>query len=224
MTFAPAQAFLKAALASAAVTAAAAFPAAGGALASDDRVFTRLNIPTLLEIMRDMGLDARPRRSGGVVEWRMDGDTAYVIFFNRGEDLQFYTAVSGSSATLEDVNEWNRKLSFSKSYIDRDSDPTLELDFDLKGGVSGEAVRAFLLRCLRTRLVWYYSVVLKESLPQDDGPVAPAPGLVTKAPPPASYAPGTGPGSEGPSASSRMPVRDGAPGVSGNSLTGRGLR
>ena len=42
------------------------------------------------------------------------------------------------------LNGWNREKLFSRAYLDEDGDPVLEADLDLEGGVTNEAIRAFL--------------------------------------------------------------------------------
>jgi hypothetical protein len=60
---------------------------------------------------------------------------------------------------LKDVNEWNRTKRYSRSYLDEEGDPFLELDLDLAGGVLKERIVDFLSTCRQSFLIWYDEVL-----------------------------------------------------------------
>lgn len=67
-----------------------------------------------------------------------------VLVFVRGNDyssIRYRFAISGSDATLRDVNAWNRSKLFTKASLDDDGDPVLEMEIDLEGGVRIERIR-----------------------------------------------------------------------------------
>ncbi|MDW8372149.1 MAG: YbjN domain-containing protein [Planctomycetota bacterium] len=67
-----------------------------------------------------------------------------VLVMVRGNDYRKVTyrfAVSGTSANLKTVNEWNKKMAFTKAYLDNEGDPVLEMDVDLDGGVTVSRIR-----------------------------------------------------------------------------------
>jgi hypothetical protein len=71
--------------------------------------------------------------------------------------LQFYAAASkvgSEDQMLRAVNLWNLEKRFSRSYVDRDGDPVLELDLDLHGGVTYERVEDFLTTVTKSLLAW----------------------------------------------------------------------
>jgi hypothetical protein len=45
-------------------------------------------------------------------------------------------------------------MRFSRSYLDDEDDPVLELDFYLKGGVTEESLRTFLMICRVSYMNW----------------------------------------------------------------------
>lgn len=54
-----------------------------------------------------------------------------------GEDcttLGLYSGWTGSSADVNQINEWNRENRFGRAYIDKDGDPVVEMDIDLDDG------------------------------------------------------------------------------------------
>jgi|GEM_PF-871670 hypothetical protein len=53
------------------------------------------------------------------------------------DDIQFYTYwTGGRDATLDKINEWNRKTRFGKAYLDTDGDTALEMTVNIDYGVS----------------------------------------------------------------------------------------
>lgn len=76
------------------------------------------------------------------IKGRMEG-TSYVVFFYGCNDsgkqcgeIQFYAGWTGQNVTRDRLNEWNRDTRYAKAYIDRDGDPVIEYDANLKFGVS----------------------------------------------------------------------------------------
>lgn len=61
-----------------------------------------------------------------------------------GELLQMRFSVTGSDATLETVNEWNRTKRYSRAYLDSDGDPVLEAEQDLEGSVTLDRLKDFI--------------------------------------------------------------------------------
>lgn len=71
--------------------------------------------------------------------------------------LQFFAAASKvgtEDQMLRAVNQWNLEKRFSRSYVDRDGDPVLELDLDMHGGVTYERVEDFLTTVTKSLLAW----------------------------------------------------------------------
>ncbi|MEF2071258.1 YbjN domain-containing protein [Consotaella aegiceratis] len=74
------------------------------------------------------------------VRGRIDG-TLYAIFPEDCDDgacksVRFYAAWSDVSVDPETINAWNRERRFSKAYIDEAGDPVLEMDVNLRYGVT----------------------------------------------------------------------------------------
>jgi hypothetical protein len=49
---------------------------------------------------------------------------------------------TGTSATINSINEWNKSKRFSRGYIDKDGDPLIEFDIDLDDGGMSSALFA----------------------------------------------------------------------------------
>lgn len=73
--------------------------------------------------------------------------------------LQFYSVLPGVESSLETVNEWNRTKRYSRSYLDSDQDPVLELDLDLAGGVTEDRIIDFLSTCRLSFSAWLKEVM-----------------------------------------------------------------
>lgn len=73
----------------------------------------------------------------------VSGTTFQIYFYNckAGKDCATITFHSGydlkSNIGLDRMNEWNRGKRFGRAYLDKESDPILEMDVDLDdGGIS----------------------------------------------------------------------------------------
>ena len=69
------------------------------------------------------------------------GDTRFQVLFYNCTDhtacatVQFHVAYDLSTpVTLEQLNEWNRGQRFGRAFLDKENDPTLEMDVDLDDG------------------------------------------------------------------------------------------
>jgi hypothetical protein len=127
-------------------------------VADGDRVVTAMTAEELRELMSDEGYSVTIEPNG-VVTWEVQGLQTQVVTADDHGSLLFHAAFNGGNATLRKVNAWNRKERFSRSYLDEDGDPHLELDLDLSGGVTTDRIREFL-RTSRTSFdAWCVKVV-----------------------------------------------------------------
>jgi len=122
-----------------------------------ETVFLTVTQEQMAAIMRDEGY-AVDTDSGKIV-WKIDGMKALMLLGNDGESVQFYAAFADGNATLKKVNEWNKTKRYSRSYLDNDDDPCLELDLDLAGGVTLERIKDYLKTCRLSYQSWVTEVV-----------------------------------------------------------------
>lgn len=140
------------------VTAGTALAADPFATETEARIVTSLTATALKELMHDEGY-AVSLDKNGVVTWKVEGLRTQLVTADDLRSIQFHAAFDGGNVALEKVNEWNRTKRFSRSYLDDEGDPHLELDLDLSGGVSTERIRDFL-RTSRTSFdAWCRDVV-----------------------------------------------------------------
>lgn len=100
------------------------------------------------------------RDKNGTLIWKINGfKTRLIIPDGEASNIQFHTAFNDGSATPEKVNAWNRTKRYSRTYLDDDGDPHLELDLDLEGGVTRERIVNFLLTCRVSMEAWCEEVV-----------------------------------------------------------------
>lgn len=98
--------------------------------------------------------------SENVVIWRIDGMRAMLLVADDEESVQFYAAFGDGNGTLRKANDWNKSKRYSRTYLDGDGDPCLELDPDLEGGVTAERIESFLTTCRVSFTAWCAEVVL----------------------------------------------------------------
>jgi hypothetical protein len=129
------------------------------ALAADSsRIYTSLTGAQLLQIMQDEGYSASLDKDGDI-RWKLQGCNCLILFFDDNASIQFYYAVTGTDVTLERINAWNAGKRYSRTYLDEENDPCLELDLDLTGGISGARIVDFLRTCKQSLDKWEKEVI-----------------------------------------------------------------
>jgi hypothetical protein len=118
----------------------------------------RVSTATLKRMMETEGNSVSINDRGNIV-WKVEGLTAIMLIYEGEQSIQFYCSVSGSDATLKKVNRWNETKRFSRSYIDAEGDPCLELDLDLAGGVTTERIQSFFRTCRLSLSAWRTEVI-----------------------------------------------------------------
>lgn len=123
--------------------AALALLAGGTAAADDGRIITAANPEDIVEIARGFGSAELSKDSQGdpKIIGRIDGTRYFILFYgcDQGrdcDDIQFRTAWSAKSITLEAINKWNYNKRFAKAYLDKDNDPVLEMPVNIDFGVT----------------------------------------------------------------------------------------
>ncbi|MDR1080760.1 MAG: YbjN domain-containing protein [Deltaproteobacteria bacterium] len=156
------------------------------------RAVTGIDPPRLLKIMKSMDLEAEEIKLGesSAVRWTLRGSRTTVLFLTEGESLQFYVAMVGTGATSSFVNAWNKDWRYSRSYLDGDGDPVLELDLDLAGGVCEARIRDWLNTCVAAFGKW------AELMPEAGSGTAPETAKPPQAPPSFPF-PAVGPSDSG---------------------------
>lgn len=116
------------------------------AQAQAENIISKLSRVSLKEILSAEGYSAEyDDTRGDWVQWKIEGFKCFVIVSPGGTALQFFAVFKATDNTsLGKVNGWNRSKRFSRTYLDTDGDPCLELDLDLKGGVTRERITDFL--------------------------------------------------------------------------------
>lgn len=105
--------------------------------AQDNRVVQTLNSAQMTALLQDQGFSNVEIDRDDDIIVRMQGYRVLVIVRGGNYSRILYRfALAGTSATLRDVNEWNRTKLFTRAYLDNDGDPVLEMDVDLDGGVT----------------------------------------------------------------------------------------
>lgn len=112
--------------------------------AQASEIIKTLNGSQVQAILGDLGFTGSEIDADDDVIVNMHGYRLLVIVgSDKGRSLMTRFAVSGTDATLQSMNEWNRTKRYSRAYLDDDGDPVLESDLDLDGGVTRARVEDF---------------------------------------------------------------------------------
>jgi hypothetical protein len=122
-------------------------------------VYFEINQAELMRIMEKDGYAVSKAPVGENIHWRIDGRVTLLLISENKLSVQFYVGITDSNGNLERVNNWNTNRRYSRSYMDRDGDPVLELDLDITGGVTEARIRDFLLTCRLSLTQWMDEVV-----------------------------------------------------------------
>ncbi len=129
-----------------------------GAQGAKKAVFERLEVKQLESMMDEEGYAVSIDADGDIL-WKIEGASCYILVAADKESLLFKVAFSDTDTTLEAVNRWNQTVRYSRSYLDEDDDPVLELDLDLVGGVTRERIYDFLKTCRASFDAWHDEVL-----------------------------------------------------------------
>ena len=126
-------------------------------------VFDSLTEEQIIEIMKAEGyaveLEPGDADSDPDVLWKLDGSKCLIFTYDKGHAIQFYVGFTDTDATLRKVNEWNQTKRFSRSFLDDEDDPCLELDLDLAGGITKDRLLDFFKTCKVSFSQWHKQVV-----------------------------------------------------------------
>ncbi len=123
-----------------------------------DKIISSVSRNQIMEIMKSEGYAVTINDAGNIL-WKIDGINAFMFVSNNEESLQFFSGIRDGNSTMEKVNDWNKTMRFSRSYLDDDRDPILELDLDLAGGVTKDRIVDFLKTCRSSFNAWISQVV-----------------------------------------------------------------
>lgn len=138
------------------VATAMAIPAANAA--QDQAVISSITVAQLKSILKEEGYAVSIDEDGDIL-WKIEGYRNYLVISDEGQYVQFQSSFEDSDATMETVNEWNKTKRYSRSYLDDDNDPILELDLDLEGGITRGRINSFLKTCTASFKAWLSEVI-----------------------------------------------------------------
>jgi len=117
-----------------------------------------MTVAQLAEFMAGEGYAVEVKEAG-YLQWKLEGFRCQIFVGNDNKSIQFHSSFADGTATLKRVNEWNRTMRYSRSYLDDDGDPHLELDLDMCGGVTTDRIRDYLKTCRVSFEAWQLKVV-----------------------------------------------------------------
>lgn len=131
---------------------------AAAAQAGDKDVIESVTRNDVQELLEDEGFSVEVDEDGDLL-WKLEGYNTWMFIAKDGESLQFYAPFGDGNATLKKVNTWNQTRRYSRSYLDDEGDPRLELDLDMAGGVTVARIKDFFLTCRVSFTAWTSEVV-----------------------------------------------------------------
>ena len=135
----------------------------GNAQAASYAIYKTLTGKQLAQLMQKFGVDPDLTIYEGqdsvedypIIPWIIDDQTTLVNVADNGTRIEFYVYLETKHQNiLERVNEWNKNRFYSRSHVDDDGDPVLELELDLAGGVTEARIEDFFKTCLRSYRDW----------------------------------------------------------------------
>ena len=122
------------------------------------QIIATTDIPQLIAIAKSEGYVVSIDEDGDLL-WKIEGFLAYILVSDDGEYVQFQSSFEEAGTSLEKVNAWNQSKRYSRSYIDSEGDPVLELDLDLEGGVTHDRIVSYLQTCNASFRGWLSEVI-----------------------------------------------------------------
>ncbi|MDO9694994.1 MAG: YbjN domain-containing protein [Candidatus Latescibacteria bacterium] len=140
------------------VTLLAVLAIAATAQAGDKDVIESVTRNDVQKLLESEGFSVEVDEDGDLL-WKLEGYNTWMFVAKDGESLQFYAPFGDGNATLKKVNTWNQTRRYSRSYLDDEGDPRLELDLDMAGGVTVARIKDFFLTCRVSFTAWTAEVV-----------------------------------------------------------------
>ncbi len=145
-------------------------PAAEGITkTTDSTIVTSMTLEVFQRIVQGMGFECtRGKDANGKDEtfftFRAEGYKV-AAFVPDPSFLELYNAFTDVAPTPTVVNEWNETNRFSRAYVDKAGDATIEDDLILSGGVTRENVEMFVTTFRDTVARWARFVI--DNKPKD---------------------------------------------------------
>ena len=121
-------------------------------------VLTQISPPALQKIFKDEGYSFELDGDGDII-WKIEGVRALVIRSENGNQIAFRMSFKNENTTLAKINAWNKSKRFSRTYLDDDGDPVLQLDLELDGGITKERIVDYLKTCRISMAAWAKEVL-----------------------------------------------------------------
>lgn len=118
------------------------------------QVIESLTRDQLLKVLHTNGYAAEPLEGkDNLIRMTINGLKGTLIISKTS--LQYFAAARGDGdQVLAKVNKWNQDKKYSRSYVDKDNDPILELDLDMAGGVTFARVEDYLVTITKSLMAW----------------------------------------------------------------------
>lgn len=123
-----------------------AFAVIAPAAARAQDVHEEISPDRMNRFLTSMGLEAEVGGDDETpsLKFELGGWKVVLFLANKNTDAQLYVGFLDTPLSFEQANDWNRRRRFARAYQDTDGDAVLEADLDFTGGVTEEAVKAWI--------------------------------------------------------------------------------
>ena len=94
-------------------------------------------------ILKGMGFETTLVKAGSF-RFELNGYKVLMLLGNDNTDAQLYIGFGDMKVSPSKMNEWNKGKRFCRAYMDDDGNPVLESDLDFTGGVTEDAIKAWI--------------------------------------------------------------------------------
>jgi hypothetical protein len=138
--------------------------------AAADTIYKTVTYEQIFDLMKIKGYNVtlessdndeiEPYSDDEIIRWRIDNSRARIDIGDSNRRIEFYVYETTENQELINlVNTWNEKHFFSRSHVDDDGDPVLELELETTGGVTEANITAFFRTCVTSFNGWKRDVV-----------------------------------------------------------------
>lgn len=107
------------------------------------QVVKKVSEKEMERILRKMGLEpTNPKTDRFVFE--LNGYRVQLNLMNEQTDARISVAFGDKTVTAKRMNDWNADRRFARAYADSDENPVLDSDLDFAGGVTEDAITAWI--------------------------------------------------------------------------------
>jgi hypothetical protein len=124
----------------------------GESIADDTTIYKEITESQLLTLLQSEGINAE-KFSEAIISVTLSGYPVYLKLDPTGTLLNFVSPVEGITSSLEKINAFNQTIDFGQAFL-FEGTPMLQLQLNLKGGVSVANIKHYISQFARIRALF----------------------------------------------------------------------